>query len=193
MKKLSSFVLAALLFISTLLSITPSAFAQATSNTVTIALAVKSAVKAADNKVVIFKDGDFQGASQQLSVGSYDIKDLTFGNDQLSSLKVPAGYKVTLYEHGGFQGKSKTFTSDAGWVGDDLNDITSSLKVEPSLNKQSATGTQIEPTTITIEEDFGKVEVQKPINTRVCTPGSQRLPLGHTAVSPDFSPRFPKS
>ncbi len=36
MKKLSSFVLAALLLIGTMLSIAPSAFAQATSNTVTV-------------------------------------------------------------------------------------------------------------------------------------------------------------
>lgn len=183
MKKLSSFVLAALLFVGTFFCITPNAFAQTTSNTVTIALALRTTATPADSKVIIFKDGDFQGASQQLGVGSYDIKDLTFGNDQLSSLKVPSGYKVTLYEHGGFQGKSKSFTSDAGWVGDDFNDIASSVKIEPSI--------------LSITEPEGTVKLNPAAEIKTgrphCMPGSQLFPLGHTAISPDLSPGFPKS
>ena len=81
-------------------------------------------------KVAIFAASNFGGASQELGVGSYDLKDLSIGGDALSSLKVPAGYKVTLYENSGFQGKSKTLTSDAGWVGDDFNDKTSSIRIE---------------------------------------------------------------
>jgi hypothetical protein len=87
------------------------------------------------NKVAIFPDNNFGGTGQEIGVGSYDIKDLTIGNDKLSSLKVPAGYKVTLFSDGGFQGKSKTFTSDATSVGD-FNDITSSIKVERLLDPQ---------------------------------------------------------
>ncbi|MGB8686524.1 MAG: peptidase inhibitor family I36 protein [Microcoleus sp.] len=80
--------------------------------------------------VVIYQDANYEGASQELSQGSYDIGSLAFGNDQLSSLKVPQGLKVTLYEHGGFTGRTKTFTEDTPWVGDDFNDITSGITVE---------------------------------------------------------------
>ncbi|MEG3954323.1 beta/gamma crystallin-related protein, partial [Microcoleus sp. herbarium2] len=47
--------------------------------------------------VVIYKDADFQGASQELTEGSYNLASLQIGNDQLSSLRVPSGIKVTLY------------------------------------------------------------------------------------------------
>jgi Peptidase inhibitor family I36 len=80
--------------------------------------------------VVVYQDADYQGASQELSAGSYDIHDLEFGNDQLSSLKVPPGFKVTLYEHANFEGQSISFTEDTPWVGDDFNDITSGIVVE---------------------------------------------------------------
>ena len=88
-----------------------------------------------ESKVIIYQDGRYQGASQELGEGSYDIESLAMGigNDQLSSLKVPKGIKVTLYEHGGFAGRSKSFTEDTPWVGDDFNDVTSSIKIEQIL------------------------------------------------------------
>lgn len=51
-------------------------------------------------------------------------------NEQLSSVKVPEGMKITLYEAPGLQGKAKTFTQDTPWVGDDFNGVISSIKVE---------------------------------------------------------------
>ena len=80
-------------------------------------------------KVTIYQDSNYGGASQELIEGDYDVNALTIGNDQLSSLRVPKGMKVTLFEHGDFTGRSRTFTEDAPWV-DDFNDITSSIKVE---------------------------------------------------------------
>ncbi|MEB3826008.1 peptidase inhibitor family I36 protein, partial [Phormidium sp. CCY1219] len=83
-------------------------------------------------KATIYEHGNFQGASQELTEGSYNIASLKIGNDRLSSLRVPAGLKVTLYEHANFSGRSKVLTQDTSWVGDDFNDITSSIKVEKS-------------------------------------------------------------
>jgi hypothetical protein len=79
--------------------------------------------------VVVYRDRDFRGGSQSLGPGRYDMGQLTVGNDGISSLQVPDGWTVTLYENEHFQGRSKTFTSDAPHVGDDFDDSTSSLVV----------------------------------------------------------------
>jgi hypothetical protein len=81
-------------------------------------------------KATIYEHGDFQGISREVGVGSYGVSDIGFPNDVLSSLKVPQGLKVTLYEHGIDLGRSKVFTADASWVGNDFNDVTSAIKVE---------------------------------------------------------------
>ena len=81
-------------------------------------------------KAIVYQHGHFQGHSQELTPGSYNINDLGIPNDSLSSLKVEKGLRVTLYEHGNFQGSTKTFTEDTAWVGEDFNDIASSIKVE---------------------------------------------------------------
>jgi hypothetical protein len=80
--------------------------------------------------VVIFRDGQFAGPSQILWPGRYDIGQIAIGNDQLSSLRIPPGWVVTLYEHGGSQGRSRQFQGDTPWVGNDFNDITSAILVE---------------------------------------------------------------
>ncbi|WP_017741753.1 M12 family metallopeptidase [Scytonema hofmannii] len=81
-------------------------------------------------RVVIYSDSNFQGRSQELEPGRYDVNQVAIGNDHLSSLKVPSGLRVILYEHAGFQGRSKVFTSDTPYVGDDFNDFTSSLEIQ---------------------------------------------------------------
>jgi hypothetical protein len=84
--------------------------------------------------VTIYKDSGYNGAVQVLTEGSYNLNALRIGGDQLSSLKVPVGMKVTLFEHPNYAGKSKTFTQDAAYVGDDFNDITSSVLVEKAYS-----------------------------------------------------------
>ena len=66
-----------------------------------------------DNVVTIYEHCDFQGRSQTLAPGRYDMSQLTFGNDVLSSVRVPAGMLVRLYQHAGFGGKTLDLTSDA--------------------------------------------------------------------------------
>lgn len=112
------------------------------------------------NKATVYQHGSFAGASQQLGPGSYDMKRLTIGNDQISSLKVPVGLRVTLYEHGGFQGKTKVFTSDASWVGDDFNDKTSAILVDLVATVYSAPNYQGASQTFGIGSyDIGKLNV----------------------------------
>ena len=58
-----------------------------------------------------------------------------FKNDDLSSIKVPFGYKVTLYDNDNFGGESMVVTSDTNWIGTAFNDRVSSIKVEKARYK----------------------------------------------------------
>jgi len=82
------------------------------------------------NKVTIYDRANFEGNKKELDEGEYNIFDLGSGENNLSSLTVPAGMKVTLYEYEDFQGRSKTYTGNASLNGDDFNNKASSLKVE---------------------------------------------------------------
>ena len=83
--------------------------------------------------ITIFKD-NFSGPSLNLRAGYYDHYELgTVDNDKVSSVKVPQGMKVTLYEHGGYKGRSLILTQDANanyLIKNKFNDITSSLYIE---------------------------------------------------------------
>lgn len=82
--------------------------------------------------VIIFQ-GDFTGFSKNLKPGRYDIDALGVGNDELSSVKVPRGYRVTLYEHDGWTGRALVLTqnSPTAFLEDNnFNNVTSSLSIE---------------------------------------------------------------
>ena len=104
-----------------------------------------SAIKV-EKVTTIYVDKDYGGRSKTLPVGSYNYPSLGIGNDKLSSLKVPAGLQATLYEHENFGGRSKVCTADTAWIGEDFNDLTSSIKIEktpssavPTIERQPDT------------------------------------------------------
>jgi hypothetical protein len=86
----------------------------------------------------VYADNDYSGISQTLAAGRYDMGQLTVGNDVISSLRVPPGWKVTLYADAGFSGNTKVVTSDTSTL-PDFNDVTSSMVVEtyPSVYADS--------------------------------------------------------
>lgn len=81
-------------------------------------------------RVMLFQHANYGGASQSFGPGRYDVNQLKVGNDQASSVLVPPGYRVTVFQHAGFKGTKKVFTGDASYVGNDFNDQVSSLIVE---------------------------------------------------------------
>lgn len=100
--------------------------------------------------VTVFQHDNFGGASQTLGVGSHDVGRLTIGNDQISSLKVPRGLRAVLWEHGGFQGRSWSFSRDATSVRD-ANDQASSITVESLPVVAIATKRSGDGVTLTLE------------------------------------------
>ena len=84
--------------------------------------------------VAVYKHCDFKGYKVTLAPGSYDLKDLKRRgviNDDISSLKVPRGFEVIVYEHHHFQGRKLKFRSnDSCLVNNGFNDRISSIKVK---------------------------------------------------------------
>ncbi|EGT0000527.1 ETX/MTX2 family pore-forming toxin [Clostridium perfringens] len=95
-------------------------------------LAVASTVE----NVLLFKDGNYEGNRLSLPVGTYNLKDYPeIGDKQLSSLKIPEGYIVTLYHYDGdsenylFPGSYSTIPGTHKFL-KDWNDATSRIKIE---------------------------------------------------------------
>ena len=80
-------------------------------------------------RITIYEHASYGGRSRDLPVGSYDLAQIGLPNDSLSSLRVPAGLKVTLFQDAGFQGNSVTYTESSPSVGS-FNDKTSSIVVQ---------------------------------------------------------------
>lgn len=87
-------------------------------------------------KATFYTDCDYSGQSSSLGPGRYDLPQMGIPNDSLSSVRVPSGLKVTIFEHGGFQGRTLELTSDEACLvnrnkdGLNFNDVTSGIVVE---------------------------------------------------------------
>lgn len=84
--------------------------------------------------VSVYQHCNYGGYKVDLAEGYYDLPQLqALGvvNDDLSSLQVAAGYKVTVYYDTGFGGNSASFQNDDACLYDDgWNDVVSSIRVE---------------------------------------------------------------
>jgi hypothetical protein len=82
----------------------------------------------------VYQHCGFRGYGVRLPLGWYNLRKLRrmgIRNDDLSSIRVPRGYVVTLYEHVNFRGRRIRLThSDRCFVNNGFNDIVSSIKVE---------------------------------------------------------------
>ena len=81
----------------------------------------------------IYQDIYYGGYSVNVGEGEFNTKRMAvYGikNNDMSSLKVAKGYKITVYDGDNFTGNSKVYTSDCNWVGGDWNDKMSSFRIE---------------------------------------------------------------
>jgi hypothetical protein len=84
--------------------------------------------------VTVYRAANYEWASQEYSVGSYTFAQMkakdTLDND-ISSVKVAPGYKVTFYDADNFLGfRLVKIEDDPSFVNDGFNDMASSMKVE---------------------------------------------------------------
>ena len=82
-----------------------------------------------------YQDINYGGYAVQLSEGTYTQSQLEargIRNNDITSLKVTDGFKVTVFDGSSFTGDSKTITADCNWIGSDWNDRASSIRIEPN-------------------------------------------------------------
>ena len=88
-------------------------------------------------KVTLFADCNFAGKSAEVSFGEYaSMEKAGFANDMLSSIKIPKGLKVQIFEHNDFKGDTIEFIEDISCLTKfkqgkvrNWNDRASSLKI----------------------------------------------------------------
>jgi len=78
---------------------------------------------------ILYTEANYKGSAMPLYSGAYGMYTLKIGNDTVSSLRVPSGWLVKLCTDAAGGGSCPTFTSDTSYVGDALNDTTSSVIV----------------------------------------------------------------
>lgn len=83
--------------------------------------------------ITLHQHCNFTGASAKLGEGRYNLAQLQaagIANDDVSSITVPEGYQVEVFQHNDFAGTKLTFeASDSCLVNDNFNDEVSSVVV----------------------------------------------------------------
>jgi hypothetical protein len=84
--------------------------------------------------VIFYQDADYLGSrSQTIGVGNYTLSQLQargVSNDWVSSLRVPPGRTVIMYQNDNFTGTSWTFSADSNYVGSGPNDKMTSCRIQ---------------------------------------------------------------
>ena len=85
--------------------------------------------------VTIYENCDFSGKSQTLRLGEYRrMRDAGFGNDSVSSIRVPRGVEVIIYEDDNYRGSFARIDNDIRCFDRQWNDKVSSLSISDSVN-----------------------------------------------------------
>ena len=80
--------------------------------------------------VTIYEDCGYRGKSRDIPVGNYQEMDrVGFANDRISSIKVPQGFDVTIYEDDDFRGAFAHVDRNVSCFDKNWNNAVSSLKV----------------------------------------------------------------
>jgi len=80
--------------------------------------------------VTVYEDCEFRGNSRALAIGDYrNVRELNLGNDAISSVAVPEGLELILYEHEDLRGDSTLIGNNVPCLNSTWNDQASSLKV----------------------------------------------------------------
>ena len=99
-------------------------------------------IPAPTNGATFYEHINYGGTAVTLGVGNYSLSQMRakgIPNDWMSSLRVPSGWTVEVYEHDNFGGTKWTYTSSTSWVGTAANDKMSSVKIISENNNNNNT------------------------------------------------------
>jgi len=88
--------------------------------------------------VTIYADRDFKGGSQKLQPGRYNLDYGPVGDNNISSVRIPEGWTVTMYDGRDFTGTSREFTASASSLGE-FDNIISSISIRDTTARQERT------------------------------------------------------
>lgn len=94
----------------------------------------------AQNYITLHDQCNYSGKQYTLEAGSYRAYQMKISNDRLSSIQIPAGMKVTIYEHDKFAGRSTTYTSSISCLDSAWRNMASSIVVENLYSNQPGAG-----------------------------------------------------
>jgi hypothetical protein len=90
----------------------------------------------AQNYVTLHDQCNYAGRQFTLEAGSFRLYQMKIDNDKLSSIQIPNGWKVTIYENDKFEGRSNTYTSNITCLDASWRNTASSIIVEAPYNTQ---------------------------------------------------------
>lgn len=86
--------------------------------------------QACSNLVTVYEHINYQGVSSSLNVGYYNIGQMGIGNDVISSVRVPSGFKVTLYEHNNGGNTLVLYADEPDLSNKSFNETVSTINIE---------------------------------------------------------------
>jgi hypothetical protein len=101
-----------------------------------VLIAIGMAILANAQQVAVYSECNYTGQNGYLSAGRYYSYQMKVANDRLSSIQVPYGMKITIYEHDNFQGRSKTYFGNTPCLETEWRNAASSLIVENEISQQ---------------------------------------------------------
>ena len=88
--------------------------------------------------VILYNDCDYSGNAERLNLGNYDsLRHSSVGNDGISSIRVPDGVSVIIYEDDDFQGEQQRIYQNVTCLPGNWNDRISSIRVITDRNEHT--------------------------------------------------------
>jgi hypothetical protein len=87
-------------------------------------------VAVSQDYVSLYDQCNYAGKRFTLEAGTYRLYQMKIDNDRLSSIVIPSGLKITIYENDGFAVKSKTYFTNISCLENEWRNMASSVVVE---------------------------------------------------------------
>lgn len=104
-----------------------------------IAYNIYQSISGFPSEVEFFVDANFTGQSIAFPAGDYAAPRMSavrFPDNAISSVKVPQGFEVEVYDSADYTQPLATYTADTPWVGGSENDVISAVKIRRTGDPQ---------------------------------------------------------